>query len=437
MRKIKITMAMAAGAILFVLSSCGQIEKPEDGTKVGSGIEKIVESDEEPQAAQNTKTTGNSEAHTGSDNGDLAAYTAGEEKAGTGTEDAPEIPVGEYVYVSDGETGKLVIEKTSDGYDISDYESEASYRFLADFSNIEAIEDNKIYIKYPEQVYADDTVDFGYYTLEYGTDEINVYYRKSLQEEEKFLYCAKKKQTDDTKQAEKEDVSGIYTDKQGTSDVYSELILALQADGTYAAEIGIYRLTGLKGTAVWEGDTLRFTSDDSYPYVLADISVTGSHAEVVFTKAGVLGIQAGDVYSFPDGAPNKPEKKQAGNAAFQPSLYDEIAAEISYAEEREKEITEKQKAADTQMDMNITAAEMYQMWDDTLNIVWGLLEANLNEADMEVLRKEEKEWIAFKDAEVQAAGQECEGGSIQPSVEASRAADLTKARVYELAEYAK
>ena len=71
-----------------------------------------------------------------------------------------------------------------------------------------------------------------------------------------------------------------------------------------------------------------------------------------------------------------------------------------------------------------------------MNIVWGLLEANLSEADMEVLRKEEKEWIAFKDAEVQAAGQECEGGSIQPSVEASRAADLTKARVYELAEYA-
>ena len=83
MRKIKITMAMAAGAILFVLSSCGQIEKPEDGTKVGSGIEKIVESDEEPQAAQNTKTTGNSEAHTGLDNDDSAAHAAGEEKAGT------------------------------------------------------------------------------------------------------------------------------------------------------------------------------------------------------------------------------------------------------------------------------------------------------------------------------------------------------------------
>lgn len=95
------------------------------------------------------------------------------------------------------------------------------------------------------------------------------------------------------------------------------------------------------------------------------------------------------------------------------------------------------KEAITQMDMNITAAEMYQLWDDTLNIVWGLLEENLNEEDMEILRKEEREWIASRDAEVQAAGQECGGGSIQPSVEAAIAADLTKARVYELAEYAK
>ncbi len=89
---------------------------------------------------------------------------------------------------------------------------------------------------------------------------------------------------DNTGQTEKPDISGIYTDKQGTSDVYRELVLALQEDGTYAAEIGIYRATELKGTEVWEGDTLRFTSDDSYPYVLADISVTGSQAEVALRR---------------------------------------------------------------------------------------------------------------------------------------------------------
>lgn len=116
-------------------------------------------------------------------------------------------------------------------------------------------------------------------------------------------------QAEDTTQAEKEDVSGIYTDKQGTADVYSQLTLALQADGTYAVEISVYRTTELEGTAVWEGDTLRFTGKD--PYVLADISVTGSKAEVmVITDAA--GVLTGDVYSFPDGAPGEnPEQSGA------------------------------------------------------------------------------------------------------------------------------
>ena len=111
--------------------------------------------------------------------------------------------------------------------------------------------------------------------------------------------------------------------------------------------------------------------------------------------------------------------------------------EISYAEEQEKEIEKRQREAVTQLEMNLTAAEMYQLWDDTLNIVWGLLKTSLNEADMEVLREEERAWITSKDAEVKAAGQESEGGSIQPLLEATKAAELTKARVYELAEYAK
>ena len=125
-----------------------------------------------------------------------------------------------------------------------------------------------------------------------------------------------------------------------------------------------------------------------------------------------------------------------GKAASQQSLSEKIAMEISYAGEREKEVEKKQEEAATQPEMNATAEEMYRLWDDTLNAVWGLLETNLDEADMEVLRKEEREWIAAKDAEVQAAGLENGGGSMQPLLEAMRAAELTKARVYELAKYA-
>ena len=118
------------------------------------------------------------------------------------------------------------------------------------------------------------------------------------------------------------------------------------------------------------------------------------------------------------------------------SLSERIAMEISYAEEREKEVEKMQKEAVTQTEMNESAAELYRLWDDALNVVWRLLEADLDTADMEALREEEMEWIASKDAEVQAAGQEHEGGSAQPLDEAMKAAELTKARVYELAKYA-
>lgn len=126
----------------------------------------------------------------------------------------------------------------------------------------------------------------------------------------------------------------------------------------------------------------------------------------------------------------------SSNVYVEQSLSERIAMEISFAEEQDKEVEKKQKEATTQMEMNETAREWYQLWNDTLNVVWKLLEANLSEAEMEALRKEERAWIASKDAQVQAAGQENEGGSIQPLIEFTTAAELTRARVYELAKYA-
>ncbi len=137
---------------------------------------------------------------------------------------------------------------------------------------------------------------------------------------------------------------------------------------------------------------------------------------VITDAAGVL---TGDVYSFPDGAPNKSEEGQTGGDFSQDPVTGNLSGEAA-----------------TQLEMNETAKEMYRLWDDTLNAAWKLLEANLSESDMEVLRKEESEWIASREAEVQAVGLENEGGSLQPLVEAMKAAELTKARVYELAKYA-
>ena len=116
----------------------------------------------------------------------------GQADAESSTADVLEALAGEYDYVSDDGAGRLIIQKTAYGYDISDYESESSYRFLAESSNIEAIEDNRLYIKYPEQVSSDDTVIFSYYILECGADGIDVYYGKSAYEDAQFLYHAAK-----------------------------------------------------------------------------------------------------------------------------------------------------------------------------------------------------------------------------------------------------
>lgn len=107
-------------------------------------------------------------------------------------QDGLENLAGEYAYESEYGTGKLVIEKTAGGYDISDYESESSCRFLADASNIEAVEGGKIYIKYPEQVFSDGTAVFRYYILACSTDEIDVYCGTSAYEDAQFLYHAAK-----------------------------------------------------------------------------------------------------------------------------------------------------------------------------------------------------------------------------------------------------
>ena len=98
--------------------------------------------------------------------------------------------IGTYHYTSDYGTGRLMIEETDDGIDLSDYESEDIYRFLANETNIKNEEENKVYLEYPAQVYEDDTVIFEYYILEKSSDGIDVYYSPSSFDEAEFLYHA-------------------------------------------------------------------------------------------------------------------------------------------------------------------------------------------------------------------------------------------------------
>ncbi len=182
----KIPMMLVAGVMIFMLSSCGQAKN--SGEVQTDTINNIPESSKEAE-------------ETDSDGKEDTVY------------DVLDSLTGEYDYTSEIGNGKLIIQKASEGYDICDYESEVIYRFLAGSYDIENIENNKIYIKYPEQVFSDDTVDFSYYILEYDTDGINVYYGENAFEEAQLLYRATKQSDKDTEHKGNDDFLGTDDEK--------------------------------------------------------------------------------------------------------------------------------------------------------------------------------------------------------------------------------
>ena len=113
----------------------------------------------------------------------------------------------------------------------------------------------------------------------------------------------------------------------------------------------------------------------------------------------------------------------------------QIKDEIESAEAEADRLDEKVGSMDlaTQMDLNQTSFEIYTVWDDALNTIWGILKENMEETSMEQLTEEEQYWISRKEAAVQEAGALFEGGSAWPMVVNSEAAKLTRYRAYELA----
>ena len=86
----------------------------------------------------------------------------------------------------------------------------------------------------------------------------------------------------------------------------------------------------------------------------------------------------------------------------------------------------------TQAEMNEKSLELYELWDGALNTLWTELKTKLSEEEFQQLLSEQRVWIAEKEAAVQEAGKEVEGGSLYPMVVSMTGADFTEDRVYEL-----
>lgn len=127
----------------------------------------------------------------------------------------------------------------------------------------------------------------------------------------------------------------------------------------------------------------------------------------------------------------KSESSESGDSSEQ-KAQDGISAELDKVEKKAKKIQKKLESGDlTQGDMNQLSAKLYKLWDDELNDIWG----RLDEDTKSELLQEERDWIKEKEKKIKEAGKEWEGGSGQPLAENQEGADLTRERVYELADY--
>jgi len=222
---------------------------------------------------------------------------------------------------------------------------------------------------------------------------------------------------------------GTYSD----SDI-NEPMLFIQKneDGTYAIQIGIYRLIQLDNCIGMDtGDGLEFSTMEwgEGQEITGTVTLEGDVATVILSAPGSdTFFQDVNKYQY-HRISDEPELPTEENAVE--SIQDEIAR----IEEQSREHNDIDSSNMSQMEMNIHSGEWYQLWDEELNSLWSRLSDELDPETKAKVLEEQRAWIKRKEENVKAAGAEALGGSLQPLLESDMAARMTRARVYVLAGY--
>ena len=112
--------------------------------------------------------------------------------------------------------------------------------------------------------------------------------------------------------------------------------------------------------------------------------------------------------------------------------------EIQWVEDEAKELNKKlQNDTMSQMEMNQTSGQIYELWDGLLNRQWKRLKEMLPESEMNALKKEQKKWIRKKGKKLKKIEKENGGGTITPLEQNLAAAEMTEKRVRKLLKYFK
>lgn len=113
----------------------------------------------------------------------------------------------------------------------------------------------------------------------------------------------------------------------------------------------------------------------------------------------------------------------------------QVQNELIQVEQQAATIEQNLNSTSVQLDMNQYSGQLFQVWDDYINVLWGYLEDNLSESEFNTLKKEQIDWIINKENAMERAGDEFKGGSMEIYARNIEGINYTKQRVYELVGY--
>ncbi|MCB5711472.1 lysozyme inhibitor LprI family protein [Lactonifactor longoviformis] len=129
------------------------------------------------------------------------------------------------------------------------------------------------------------------------------------------------------------------------------------------------------------------------------------------------------------------DKSVTAGAPAAGTLKKQYQEEIAQIESKCSEIyTDLQTNSYSNAEMGQKCTEIYNLWDGELNKVYQELMNHISPQEQEALKSEEKAWIESKEDAVEALREEYQGGTILVTEVPGKMAQMTKERVYELAD---
>lgn len=132
-------------------------------------------------------------------------------------------------------------------------------------------------------------------------------------------------------------------------------------------------------------------------------------------------------------AETPPPAESEAQQATRSDLYWQAKNEIAALETQSEEIRNT-KLSSYQADINSGYAELYEIWDKELNIVWGYLKNTLDSATMDQLTNVQIEWIKEEEQAMAQIEEDFNGGSGTYAAVYGEGYERTRTRTYELAE---